>query len=88
MIQSDYCIDAENRRAMDEAMEKYTDDFMNVDHKAVVDAREPMPVRPPAASTVSITHVPFTISPVQTDNSTSVQRNECFVIHYSAPQEL
>ena len=82
LVQAEGCVDAETRRAMDEAMEKYTDDFMDVDHRAVVDAGERLPVQPPAASTAPITHAPYTITP----NGNG--RGDCFIVHYNAPIDM
>lgn len=89
IVTVDGCPDAEQRRAMDEAMEKYTDDFMDVDHKAVVDAGDPMPIRPPAASTTPMTHAPYSIEPYDGGNDQAVSgRNDIFLVHYNAPVEL
>ena len=89
IVTVDGCPDAEQRRSLDEAMEKYTDDFMDVDHKSVVDAGDPMPIRPPTASTVSITHAPYTISPQDGENGQAVSgRKDVFIVHYNASAEL
>lgn len=82
IVQPNGCIDAENRRAMDEAMAKYTEDFMGIDHKMVVDAGEPMPIKPPAGCTFPITHTPYTIVPTGNGVINS------FRIHYNAPADL